>query len=69
MHFMIYSSISKYNTFNNEFRADRIKDKGRRKPGETRERKKHRGGRFRFSEPEKEVCAKVSEDLVEGGCE
>lgn len=36
---MIYSAISKCHTFNNEFRADRIKDKGRRKPGETRERK------------------------------
>lgn len=27
VHFMIYSSTSKYNAFNNEFREDRIKDK------------------------------------------
>lgn len=47
---MIYSAISKYHTFN-EFRADRIKDKRRRKPGEMREIKKDREGRFRFSGP------------------
>lgn len=51
VHFMIYSSPSKYNTFNNEFRADRIKGKGKSKPRETRGKKKDRGGRFRFSGP------------------
>lgn len=51
VHFMIYSSTSKYNTFNNEFREDRIKDKGKSKPEETRERKKDRGGRLRISGP------------------